>query len=621
MALAIAALVFVAVSGFCLALASLGNLILRHVRLEMATDQEQLLVAVAVGLVVIEIALFAVQATQHVRQGCYAVLIFLCIPFSVECRTVLKTAFKLIKKLVPQSKTCRYLLLLLSFIILVEFLTAVAPLTGSDALHYHFTTQALILEQGFRPIFCISHSFLCGQSHLLILFGLALGSEKLALGSIFLGGILTALSLACLASRWASCLTTSAITVLFLLTPVVFWQISSSGSPDIWMGFLTCTTVLVLRQTGHAGTRKLALLAGLLAGGVAGAKYTGCIMTASLAVATVFEFRSGVWTSFFVAGSFVSGVWPYLRNFAWTGDPVFPFYSRLLSPSLVNEYALVSLLADTGASRSRDFGELLPFLFFAGLQPNNIGFWDFFGPIIFALGPLMVLAFKNAKDLRLPATVWLVFAFVVFFASSLPRLGLPAFPLALSCAAAGISLAQTKNWAMTGKLALGSIALMSIIGGLAFIIYSREPLRTTLGMKDEAKYLEQWAPDYQIAEAVNRLLANRALDGNALVFFRHLYYLRIPFVNGDPNSSWSANPNILRTRQQWKAFLAQERIRYVVKSPNYPSAIAEALEGMEKNGDLVPFAETVVQNISGMRIKGDRMATHVVIFRVSDSLP
>src|SRR5215469_10672505 len=437
MALAIAALVFIALSGFCLALASLGNLILRYVRIEMDTDEEHLLVSVAMGMVVLEIALFAIQATEHVRQLCYVMLILLCVASFVECKSVLNTAFKLINRIGPPSKTCRYLLSLLSLIVLAEFLTAVAPLTGSDALHYHFTTQELILEQGFHPIFSISHSFLCGQSHLLILFGLALGSEKLALGSIFLGGILTAFSLACLASRWASCLTTTAVTVLFLLTPVVFWQVSSSGSPDIWMGFLTCTTVIVLRQTGHAGTGKQALLAGGLAGGIAGAKYTGCIMAASLAVATVFEFRSAVWTLLFFAGSFVSGLWPYLRNFVWTADPVFPFYSRVLSPSLANEHALMSLLADTGAFKSRDFGELLPFLFFAGIQPNNIGFWDFFGPIIFALGPLIVLAFKNAKDLQLSATVWLVFAFVIFFSSSLPRLVLPAFPLALSCAAAG----------------------------------------------------------------------------------------------------------------------------------------------------------------------------------------
>jgi hypothetical protein len=43
----------------------------------------------------------------------------------------------------------------------------------------------LILAYGFHPDFSISHSFFCGQHHLLILFGLALGSEQLARLSFF----------------------------------------------------------------------------------------------------------------------------------------------------------------------------------------------------------------------------------------------------------------------------------------------------------------------------------------------------------------------------------------------------------------------------------------------------
>jgi hypothetical protein len=123
----------------------------------------------------------------------------------------------------------------------VEFLASQAPLTGSDALHYHFTAQKQILEFGFHPFFSDSNSFLCGQHHVLILFGLALGSERLALGFIYLGGILTTASLACLASRWASEKLVLASSLLFLLSPVVFWQITSSGAPDIFMAFLACT--------------------------------------------------------------------------------------------------------------------------------------------------------------------------------------------------------------------------------------------------------------------------------------------------------------------------------------------------------------------------------------------
>src|SRR5205814_9500622 len=52
--------------------------------------------------------------------------------------------------------------------------------------------------------------------YLLILLGLALGSEQLALGFIFLGGILTAASLACLASRWAPYEIVTGFVLIFL---------------------------------------------------------------------------------------------------------------------------------------------------------------------------------------------------------------------------------------------------------------------------------------------------------------------------------------------------------------------------------------------------------------------
>src|SRR5260370_3218765 len=112
-----------------------------------------------------------------------------------------------------------------------------APLAGSDAMHYHFTVQRLILEQGFHPFFSNSHSFLCGEHHPLILLGLSLGSEKLALGFIFLGSVLSAAVLASLAARWGSEQMVLGITLLLLLIPFVFSQMSSSGAAATYIAF------------------------------------------------------------------------------------------------------------------------------------------------------------------------------------------------------------------------------------------------------------------------------------------------------------------------------------------------------------------------------------------------
>src|SRR5207247_302047 len=160
-------------------------------------DAEQFLAAVAAGLVACEILLFLVQILQHIKLGCLAVVTVLCSLLAWEWKRVWKILRGGLRQLAPQAPLVELFVTLVVVVGAVEFLVTLAPLTGSDALNYHFASQKEILKRGFYPDFSNSHSFLCGQHHLLILLGLALGNEQLALGFIFLGGILTADSLAC----------------------------------------------------------------------------------------------------------------------------------------------------------------------------------------------------------------------------------------------------------------------------------------------------------------------------------------------------------------------------------------------------------------------------------------
>src|SRR4029077_11831808 len=240
----------------------------------------------------------------------------------------------------PFSKAERFVLWIIGTALVLELVASLAPLTGSDALHYHFATEQLILEQGFHPIFFLTHSFLCGQGHLLILLGLGLGSEALAMSFLFLGGALAALSVACLAARWVPRLYAMGFALLFLLTPLVFWQISSSGAPDIWMAAFAGTAVLIISATREDANSRHALLAGFIAGGVAGAKYTGCLIAAALALAFLAEYRSAFKGLLFTLAALISGIWPFARNLIWTGDPVFPMLLSRLFPERVNPYAM-----------------------------------------------------------------------------------------------------------------------------------------------------------------------------------------------------------------------------------------------------------------------------------------
>ena len=616
MALIHAALLFVAVCAFSLAAASLGNLILRILHLEMDTDAQHLLICAGVGVISIEMLLFGVEVTQQIRKGCFAVVGLLCVLLLAEFKSLAPRCSRSLNTVFSGSRVDRFLLLIIGIVLGVEFLASLAPLTGSDALHYHFTAQKLILEYGFHPNFSLALSFLCGQHHLLILFGLALWSEQLAMGLIFLGGVLTAFSLACLASRWSSPRTALAITLLFLLTPVVFWQISSSGAPDIWMAFFASAAVIVLCQNKISGTWRSALLAGLLTGGIAGAKYTGCLVAAGIAVAIAIELRSVRSTSLLCVGSLLTGMWPYLRNFIWTGDPMFPFLAKALTPERVNSFALASIRRYTGASQLSHIGQLLPFVFFAGMRQGSLGFWDFFGPIVFALAPLWIATSGNIPQWRVPAVVWCVSAIAVFYASGLPRFLLPVFPLALAFTAAGLDSSQQKGWKITNGFASGLVILLWIFGGAGLTMYSWKPVATALGIVREVNYLEERRPEYQEAEAINRVLASQNKGGKTLLFLRYMYSLDVPFLNGDPATSWMINPDRLLTPQDWKVFFQKEGITFVVRSPNYPKAIEAPLKEMEAKGDLVPVAQLAVRDFEGMRIEGNRAERPVIIFKV-----
>ena len=616
MALAQAVLTLLALTVFFLALASLGNRILQLLQYEMESDGEHLLVATSVGLVTTEILLFLVQLTQHIKQGCWSIAASLCVLVILERKSVGRRIRRVLRQMVPASIGVGFLIVLVSISLCVGFLSSLAPLTGSDALHYHFTVQKETLEQGYHPIFSISPSFLCGQHHLLILFGLALGTEKLALGLIFLGGILTAASLACLASLWARDWVVAGVTLLFLLTPIIFWQISSSGSPDIYMAFLASTAMMVLRRTVETKERRQALLVGFLVGGIAGAKYTGCLIASAFTVALVVELRSKAAASLFFLSALVAGIWPYLRNFTWTGDPLFPFLSSKLSLHLATPYALQNLASNTGASSIHGPGQIFPFLFFTAIQKHSLGFWDFFGPMVLILAPLLLFASRNTRAWRVSLAVWFLSSLGIFFASGLPRFLLPIFPIALACVAAGLEFTLREKWRIASRTAAGLLILTACAGAVGFVLYLQRPLRASIGIQSEREYLEETSQEFEIAEAINHLLGGRENQQKTLVFIRHLYYLNIPFVNGDPGTSFEVDPERLQTPQEWRTFLEKRNIGYVVRSPNYPNVIKAPLNEMEKAGDLIPFAAADVRSFQGKRIDQNRIAVSVVILKV-----
>jgi hypothetical protein len=616
MALAASLATLVAVVVFALVASALGHKLLHLCSVELPSSAEHLLCAAAAGIIAMEVLLFFVQLTNHVSTGVLAVLVVSCVAGTKDFAAVGTGFYQQLKVALDGTKNERILAAITGCVIVVEALAAMAPLTGSDALHYHFTAPLLTLESGFHPNFFLSHSFFCGQSHLLILMGLALGSSQFAMGLIFLGGLLAAAACACLMRRWADEGWAWAAALVFLLTPVTFWQISSAGAPDVWMAFFATVGVLVISRAKEMPSAASAILAGVLAGAVAGTKYTGCFIAASMAIAYFWEVRSVVAGFLFALGSLAAGIWPYARNLAWTGDPLFPFLTSLLSPSRVNAYALASYRADTGAGPHSNPWEIAKFVLFAQIDPQHLGFWQFLGPIVLAFTPFLLLAMRRSAVWRVTLTVWLLSAIGIGWSSEMTRFLLPLLPIAVAATLAGVAQLRISGWRIARYLSVASLGCFLTFGMAGLLYYNRSALAEATGFVSREEYLRMRAPEYEQVRFVNNALAGKRKNGKALVFIRHLFYLRVPFVHANPEASWAINPAKFQNPNDWLELFREQNIRWVVRSPVYPPEIAAPLTGLEMAGKLSPIAQTSVPDFEGLRISERRGMVPIVVFKV-----
>ena len=142
------------------------------------------------------------------------------------------------------------------------------------------------------------------------------------------------------------------------------------------------------------------------------------------------------------------------------------------------------------------------------------------------------------------------------------------------------------------------------------------------GLEGREEFLRKWAPDYEAASFVNHTVGPNLTPGKeqrVMVFFRHLYYLEVPFVNGDPGTSWVVDPNRCASPKDMLGLLHELHVQWLVKVNGYPDVLVGVLNKLEAEGKIVPIAAEEVENLTGSsRIYNRRMQERVVILSLVD---
>jgi hypothetical protein len=599
----IAAMIAVAVSVFLFA--GIGMLVLRACKVQMDGKLERMLFGLGAGVVVFVLLVTLGELSSNTRTGVRIAVAAGAALGLFGAGHVARVCWFVYQAFLDLLFAERLVAYTIAVVLALEGFAAVAPLIGSDALHYHFAAQANWLREGLHPQFFLSHSFFSGMNHQLILAGLALGSEKLALGWIFLGGAAAAFAVIQLTRLWVGNGIWPWIAALaFLLSRVVLWQAAGSGAPDIWMTFFVVLGVLAILRARESASWGAVVLAGLFVGMVAGGKYTGLSLAALLGVMFLLEVRSLKFIVTFGFAAIVAGCWPYLRNWFWSGDALFPFLMTRLHPERLNAFTLASYRGDTGAAGHYGLWQVLKFPLFAGMDPAHNGLWHMFGPLVLCLAPLTFCAIRNTPLWRIVIGVWVPGALLIGANSGMTRFLLPLYGVALASSIAGAALCRpdwraarvAARWSITAELALGFVGLC---------LYDFEPWRASAGLVSREEYLRDNSPDYTRQEFVYAQLAGKEREGKALVFFRHVYYLRVPNLHGNPDSSWAIDPAKLQANEAWLQLFHENRIRWVVKDEQYPSPIRAPLMRLEAQGVLIPCASQSIEIREGNVIRAE----------------
>jgi hypothetical protein len=237
---------------------------------------------------------------------------------------------------------------------------------------------------------------------------------------------------------------------------------------------------------------------------------------------------------------------------------------------------------------------------------------------VLALAPLVIFAVRNTPTWRVALCVWGVCAICVGASTGMMRFLLPVLPIALAAVVAGAAQLKLRGWLAAHYVVAASMCVFLLFGVGALLGYNRSALAAATGITAPADYLRDHSPEYEETQFINRTLQGREAEGPALVFQRHVYYLRIPFLYADPSASWAIDPRNFRTTQEWLRLFQEQKVRWVVRSPGYPPQIAGPLVALEGQGKLVPFARASVADFRGGRLAGDRHVYEVVILEVKN---
>lgn len=508
----------------------------------------------------------------------------------------------------PLERSAVLLLLFLSFA-----LTLAPQFEAFDALFYHLTQPARILQDGGLQLVNIPHYWFPNITENLYLWGLALNTERSAQVMHYTWGVLSALLLFLWASRtWRA--ETGRRTVILLATVPSLPILASWAYADLALCFYTVAALHLVSSFKAARSRAILNTLGIVCGLAMGVKYTSFVLPLTCGLLLLLErpFSRAVHTAAqFSAVAILTALPWYLRNAAFMQNPFHPFAfgGRYWDSFLAKWYAA------PGTGIGWDIIQILRIPLDATLAYRDANYFDgHIGPLFLILLPaaLWILLTAPRRD---SAQTWSQTSISLFAALSAAawtygvinsaalwqtRLLFPALlPFAIPCALGWEAITKLDRPNLRVSFLLNSIITIILaltVFEIGIFTLQRNPFAVAFGAQTREQYIARVNPSYAaLMQTVDELPANV----NLYSLFEPRSYSLSRRIQPDPIvANFAHDLHLYKTPeeiiQQWKAdgythILVYERGMQFMLDNNLDYQSPALQTGLSKTLNLLQF--------------------------------
>jgi hypothetical protein len=434
-------------------------------------------------------------------------------------------------------------------ILVLTFFQALTPPWDYDSQLYHLEVpRKFLLQNQITPQPEDWLSYFPLTVEMLYTMGLGLGSDVLAKLIHLTFGVVLAFSTYAFGKRFfGKRVAWLALGVLLGVPIIPIW--ASWAYVDLGYSAFLCMSAYAVLTWSETERTPWLVVAGILMGFGLGTKYMALGAAASLGFLVLWFCRHKGWRKVLDKGiifggiSFIIGVPWYLKNFLWSGNPIYPLLGGPPSWSPIHMDIWMSFVRGFGTGKSLQDYVLLPLNLYIHHERFATGMGSIDLPSF--LFPIAILYPLSKRNKSLNALVFLILAQFIFwaFGSQVNRYLLPIYPLLGLLTGSVIANFETKL--RLGNLRLGIVLSHSLVLSLVFatFIYNTiyfidiRPLEVTFGSISKSEFLRRNVDNYSTIEYIET-----NLDPEARVFMLwdgKGYYCKERCIPDTDHSQWT----------------------------------------------------------------------------------